>query len=51
MKPEDYTTVRCGMNISKALIEGTIDGGIGLENSKSSIVILLTPPVQQVEVR
>ncbi|KAJ9105054.1 protein phosphatase regulator pig1 [Naganishia cerealis] len=32
MKPEDYTSVRCGMNISKALIEGKIDAGIGLEN-------------------
>lgn len=32
MKPEDYTAVRCGMNISKAIIEGTIDAGIGLEN-------------------
>lgn len=33
MKPEDYTSIRCGMNISKALIEGKIDAGIGLENS------------------
>lgn len=32
MSPSDYTTVRCGMNISKALIDGTIDAGIGLEN-------------------
>ncbi|KAJ9094737.1 protein phosphatase regulator pig1 [Naganishia friedmannii] len=32
MKPEDYTSIRCGMNISKALIEGKIDAGIGLEN-------------------
>jgi len=39
MTPEDYTAVRCGMNISKAIIEGTIDAGIGLEN------------IQQVEVR
>ena len=34
MTPDDYTTVRCGMNISKALIEGTIDAGVGLENSE-----------------
>lgn len=34
MTPEDYTAVRCGMNISKAIIEGTIDAGIGLENSE-----------------
>jgi hypothetical protein len=33
MTPDDYTAVRCGMNISKAVIEGTIDAGIGLENS------------------
>lgn len=32
MKPDDYTAVRCGMNVSKAIIEGTIDAGIGLEN-------------------
>lgn len=32
MSPSDYTTVRCGMNVSKALIDGTIDAGIGLEN-------------------
>lgn len=32
MTPADYTAVRCGMNISKALIEGSIDAGIGLEN-------------------
>jgi pyrimidine precursor biosynthesis enzyme len=32
MVPEDYTAVRCGMNVSKAIIEGTIDAGIGLEN-------------------
>jgi hypothetical protein len=38
MTPEDYTAVRCGMNISKAIIEGTIDAGIGLENSDYSLV-------------
>ncbi|KAK5659492.1 hypothetical protein OQA88_693 [Cercophora sp. LCS_1] len=32
MSPSDYTAVRCGMNVSKAIIEGTIDAGIGLEN-------------------
>jgi len=32
MLPTDYTAVRCGMNVSKAIIEGTIDAGIGLEN-------------------
>lgn len=32
MKPTDYTAVRCGMNVSKAIIEGSIDAGIGLEN-------------------
>jgi pyrimidine precursor biosynthesis enzyme len=36
MTPEDYTAVRCGMNISKAIIEGSIDAGIGLENSESA---------------
>jgi pyrimidine precursor biosynthesis enzyme len=39
MSASDYTAVRCGMNVSKAIIEGKIDAGIGLEN------------VQQVEVR
>jgi hypothetical protein len=38
MTSEDYTAVRCGMNVSKGIIEGTIDAGIGLEN------------IQQVEV-
>lgn len=32
MSPTDYTAVRCGMNVSKALIKGDIDAGIGLEN-------------------
>jgi len=32
MTPADYTAVRCGMNVSKAIIDGTIDAGIGLEN-------------------
>ncbi|KAF7531348.1 hypothetical protein G7054_g8952 [Neopestalotiopsis clavispora] len=32
MSPDDYTAIRCGMNVSKAIIEGTIDAGIGLEN-------------------
>lgn len=32
MSPSDYTAVRCGMNVSKAIINGDIDAGIGLEN-------------------
>ena len=32
MTPDDYTAVRCGMNVSKAIIRGEIDAGIGLEN-------------------
>lgn len=32
MEPTDYEAVRCGMNVSKAIIEGTIHAGIGLEN-------------------
>ncbi|KAG6208994.1 glycylpeptide N-tetradecanoyltransferase [Claviceps purpurea] len=32
LTPEDYTAVRCGMNVSKAIIQGDIDAGIGLEN-------------------
>lgn len=32
MTPDDYTAVRCGMNVTKAIIDGTIDAGIGLEN-------------------
>ncbi|KAL2151235.1 hypothetical protein VTH82DRAFT_6333 [Thermothelomyces myriococcoides] len=32
MSPSDYTAVRCGMNVAKAIREGTIDAGIGLEN-------------------
>ncbi|KAH6679825.1 thiamine synthase [Halenospora varia] len=32
MKPTDYEAVRCGMNVSKAIIEKSIDAGIGLEN-------------------
>ncbi|EZF12270.1 hypothetical protein H112_06730 [Trichophyton rubrum D6] len=32
MNAEDYTAVRCGMNVSKAIIQGDIDAGIGLEN-------------------
>ena len=31
MVPEDYTTVRCGMNVAKYLIEGKIDAGVGIE--------------------
>lgn len=32
MSPSDYIAVRCGMNVSKAIINGEIDAGIGLEN-------------------
>jgi pyrimidine precursor biosynthesis enzyme len=32
MSPDDYSAVRCGMNVSKAIIKGEIDAGIGLEN-------------------
>lgn len=32
MTADDYTAVRCGMNVSKAIIRGEIDAGIGLEN-------------------
>ncbi|EFR02187.1 hypothetical protein MGYG_05190 [Nannizzia gypsea CBS 118893] len=32
MTAEDYTAIRCGMNVSKAIIQGDIDAGIGLEN-------------------
>ncbi|KAH6896568.1 NMT1/THI5 like-domain-containing protein [Thelonectria olida] len=32
MTPQDYTAVRCGMNVSRAIINGDIDAGIGLEN-------------------
>ncbi|KAK7414631.1 Glycylpeptide N-tetradecanoyltransferase [Neonectria punicea] len=32
MTPADYTAVRCGMNVSRAIINGDIDAGIGLEN-------------------
>ncbi|KAM3065328.1 Glycylpeptide N-tetradecanoyltransferase [Clarireedia jacksonii] len=32
MKATDYEAVRCGMNVTKAIIEGSIDAGIGLEN-------------------
>ncbi|KAJ5716583.1 hypothetical protein N7493_008494 [Penicillium malachiteum] len=32
MTTSDYTAVRCGMNVTKAIIRGDIDAGIGLEN-------------------
>jgi len=32
MKPTDYEAIRVGMNVSQAIINGTIDAGIGLEN-------------------
>ncbi|GAA6020710.1 hypothetical protein JCM10207_001994 [Rhodosporidiobolus poonsookiae] len=31
LTPEDYTAVRCGMDISAAIIEGRVDGGIGID--------------------
>ncbi|KAL5420194.1 glycylpeptide N-tetradecanoyltransferase [Paraphaeosphaeria minitans] len=32
MQPTDYTAVRVGMNVTKSIINGDIDAGIGLEN-------------------
>ncbi|KAN0061947.1 Glycylpeptide N-tetradecanoyltransferase [Thecaphora frezii] len=32
MRPEDYTAVRVGMNVTDAIIRGDIDAGVGLEN-------------------
>ncbi len=32
MEPTDYTAIRCGMNVTKAITTGEIDAGIGLEN-------------------
>ncbi|WEW56899.1 Glycylpeptide N-tetradecanoyltransferase [Emydomyces testavorans] len=32
MTASDYTAVRCGMNVTKAITTGAIDAGIGLEN-------------------
>lgn len=32
MTPDDYQAIRCGMNVSQAIIDGKIDAGIGLEN-------------------
>lgn len=32
MTPDEYTAIRCGMNVSGAIISGAIDAGIGLEN-------------------
>lgn len=32
MKPTDYQAIRVGMNVSQAIINGTVDAGIGLEN-------------------
>lgn len=31
MSPNDYTAVRCGMNVAKYIIQGKIDAGIGIE--------------------
>ncbi len=31
MTPDDYIAVRCGMNVARYIIEGKIDGGIGIE--------------------
>lgn len=31
MSPEDYTAVRCGMNVAKYIIDGKVDAGIGIE--------------------
>lgn len=32
MTANDYIPVRCGMNVTKAIISGEADAGIGLEN-------------------
>lgn len=32
MSPEDYSAVRVGMNVTRSIITGEIDAGIGLEN-------------------
>uniref|UniRef100_A0A183CFL4 Thiamine pyrimidine synthase n=1 Tax=Globodera pallida TaxID=36090 RepID=A0A183CFL4_GLOPA len=32
MRRDEYTAVRCGMNVAKAIKQGNIDAGIGLEN-------------------
>ncbi|KAK7177639.1 thiamine biosynthesis protein [Paraphaeosphaeria sporulosa] len=32
MQPSDYSAVRVGMNVTKSIINGDIDAGIGLEN-------------------
>jgi pyrimidine precursor biosynthesis enzyme len=32
MQPADYSAVRVGMNVTKSIIDGDIDAGIGLEN-------------------
>lgn len=32
MSPTDYTAVRVGMNVTRSIITGEIDAGIGLEN-------------------
>lgn len=32
MSPSDYSAVRVGMNVTKSIINGDIDAGIGLEN-------------------
>lgn len=32
MTPADYTAIRVGMNVTRAIIAGEIDAGIGLEN-------------------
>ncbi|KAI5959292.1 THI5 [Candida pseudojiufengensis] len=31
MTPDDYTAVRCGMNVAKYILDGSIDCGIGIE--------------------
>jgi pyrimidine precursor biosynthesis enzyme len=32
MQPSDYAAIRVGMNVTKSIIDGDIDAGIGLEN-------------------
>ncbi|GAA6041426.1 hypothetical protein JCM8097_005245 [Rhodosporidiobolus ruineniae] len=31
LTPEDYTAIRCGMNVSGAILSGEVDGGIGID--------------------
>jgi pyrimidine precursor biosynthesis enzyme len=43
MSPDDYQAIRVGMNVTRSIITGEIDAGIGLENvqGKYTLRILL----------